>query len=151
MNNSIRFVPFSVKMRSRGFVRNPINSWSLSVPKWIPAPPSSPVVDMTKVDRVVDVLSRFVATWVAQSRAARREYRIREAGRMLPDGLEFVDRCVEPNFARCFQLMRCDDARKLQEWILQWRGYGISFEIIPVVPSAETRAVVEAKAEPDSA
>ena len=71
--------------------------------------------------------------------------RIREAGRMLPEGLEFVDSWVEPNFARCFQLMRCDDARLLQEWILQWRGYGISFEIIPVVPSAETRAVVEAK------
>ena len=87
MNNSIRFVPFSVKMRSRGFVRNPINSWSLSVPKWIPAPPSSPVVDMTKVDHVVDVLSRFVATWVAQSRAARREYRIREAGRKWHDSV----------------------------------------------------------------
>ena len=69
--------------------------------------------------------------------------RIREAGRMLPEGLEFVDSWVEPNFARCFQLMRCDDARKFQEWILQWRGYGIDFEIIPVVPSAETRAVVE--------
>lgn len=69
--------------------------------------------------------------------------RIREAGRMLPEGLEFVASWVEPNFARCFQVMRCDDARLLQEWILQWRGFGIEFEIIPVVPSAETREVVE--------
>ena len=70
--------------------------------------------------------------------------RIREAGRMLPEGLEYVDSWVEPNFARCFQVMRCADARLLQKWVLQWRGHGITFEIIPVVPSAETRAVVEA-------
>jgi hypothetical protein len=76
MNNSIRFVPFSVKMRSAGLVRNPIRSWSLSVPQWIPAPIK---IDMVAVDRTVDVLSRFVARWVAQSRTARREYAVREA------------------------------------------------------------------------
>lgn len=32
--------------------------------------------------------------------------RVREAGRMLPAGLEYVDSWVEPTFARCFQLMR---------------------------------------------
>lgn len=90
MNNSIRFVPFSVKMRSAGYIRNPVQCWSLSVPKWIPAPPPSPVVDMTKVDRVVDVLSRFVATWTKQSRNARREYRIREAGRTWHDSVMAV-------------------------------------------------------------
>ncbi len=68
---------------------------------------------------------------------------MRTAGRMLPEGLEYVDSWVEPNFARCFQVMRCDDARLLQEWVLQWRGLGVSFEIIPVVSSAETRKVVE--------
>lgn len=68
--------------------------------------------------------------------------RLKEAGRALPDGLDYVDSWVEANFARCFQLMRCDDARLLQEWILSWRGCGTRFEIVPVVPSAETRAVV---------
>jgi hypothetical protein len=38
--------------------------------------------------------------------------------------------------------MECDDARLLQEWVLQWRGTGASFEFIPVVPSAVTREVV---------
>jgi hypothetical protein len=46
------------------------------------------------------------------------------------------------NFARCFQLMRCDDPRLFQEWVLHWRGLGITFEIVPVVPSKETQAVV---------
>ncbi len=35
--------------------------------------------------------------------------RVRDAGRMLPDGLRYVDSWIEPNFARCFQLMECDD------------------------------------------
>jgi hypothetical protein len=52
--------------------------------------------------------------------------RVRESGRSLPEGLRYVDSWIEPNFARCFQLMETDDARLLQEW----------------VPSAETRAVV---------
>ncbi len=69
--------------------------------------------------------------------------RVREAGRALPDGLKYIDSWVEPNFSRCFQLMECEDARVLQEWVLQWRGTGVSFEFFPVVTSAQTRVVVE--------
>ena len=38
--------------------------------------------------------------------------------------------------------MECDDARRLQEWILNCQGLGMIFEIVPVVPSLETREVV---------
>ena len=38
--------------------------------------------------------------------------------------------------------MRCNDLRLFQEWALKWRGSGITFEIVPVVPSQETRDVV---------
>lgn len=68
--------------------------------------------------------------------------RVRDKGRMLPEGLEYVDSWIEANFSRCFQLMRCDDPRLLQEWVLGWRGTGATFEIVPVVPSKETREVV---------
>jgi hypothetical protein len=68
--------------------------------------------------------------------------RLRDSGRSLPNGLEYVDSWVEPNFARCFQLMRRNNLGLFQEWVLQWRGCGATFEIIPVVPSKETRAVV---------
>lgn len=68
--------------------------------------------------------------------------RVRESGRSLPAGLKYVDSWIEPNFARCFQLMETDDARLLQEWVLGWRGLGVTFEIVPVVPSKETREVV---------
>lgn len=69
--------------------------------------------------------------------------RIRDAGRGLPDGLEYVASWVEPNFSRCFQLMKCDDLRLIQQWVLHWRGTGVSFEIVPVVESSETREIVE--------
>ena len=55
---------------------------------------------------------------------------------------KYVDSWVEPNFSRCFQLMECNDPRLFQEWILHWRDFGVSFEIVPVVPSAQTREVV---------
>src|SRR5271165_1938117 len=68
--------------------------------------------------------------------------RLRDGGRSLPEGLDYVDSWVEANFARCFQLMRCDDARLIQEWALAWRGVGATFEIVPVATSRETQAVV---------
>ena len=69
--------------------------------------------------------------------------RLRDEGRMMPEGLNYVDSWVEPNFSRCFQLMECDDAGLLQEWILKWRGSGVAFEIVPVVGSSDTRKAVE--------
>ena len=59
--------------------------------------------------------------------------RVRDGGRAIPAGLKYIESWVEPNFSRCFQLMECDDLRLLQEWVLQWRGAGVSFEIVPVV------------------
>jgi Domain of unknown function (DUF3303) len=68
--------------------------------------------------------------------------RMRAAGRSLPDGLEYVDSWVEAGFGRCFQLMRCSDLRLIQQWVLQWRGLGVTFEIVPVVTSKEMQAVI---------
>jgi hypothetical protein len=67
---------------------------------------------------------------------------LRDEGRGLPAGLRYVDSWVEPSFGRCFQVMETDDASLIQQWILHW-GDLAEFEVIPVVTSAETRAVVE--------
>jgi hypothetical protein len=68
--------------------------------------------------------------------------RLRQSGRMMPDGLEYIDSWVEPSFDRCFQLMEAGDPRLLQRWVAQWTDL-MEFEIIPVVPAAKTRADVE--------
>jgi hypothetical protein len=63
-------------------------------------------------------------------------------GRGIPEGLRYIDSWIEPNFQRCFQLMECSDLKLLQQWVLHWHGTGVSFEIIPVLTSQETREVV---------
>lgn len=65
--------------------------------------------------------------------------RHREQGRMMPDGLSYIDSWVEPDFARCFQLMECADPQLLQEWISNWEDL-VEFEIVPVVTSKEAAA-----------
>ena len=84
------------------------------------------------------VIERF------RNRDAKAVYRrFRDQGRMAPDGLKYVGSWIEADFDRCFQLMECDDARLLQEWVLaNNRELGMTFEIVPVVPSKETREVV---------
>jgi hypothetical protein len=67
--------------------------------------------------------------------------RVREQGRMTPEGLEYVGSWVELNFDRCFQVMECDDPGLFQQWVVQWQDL-VEFEIVPVVPSEEvTRGV----------
>lgn len=68
--------------------------------------------------------------------------RVAEKGRGLPEGLKYVNSWIEPNFGRCFQLMESDDLTLFQQWVLHWQGTGVTFEIVPVVESAQTRAVV---------
>jgi len=78
-----------------------------------------------------------------KNRDAKAVYRkFREGGRGMPDGLTYVGSWIEANFDRCFQLMECDDARVLQEWVAHWNDL-IEFEIVPVVPSAQTREAIE--------
>ena len=58
------------------------------------------------------VIERF------KNRDAKAVYRrFRDQGRGAPDGLKYVNSWIEPNFDRCFQVMECDDARLLQQWI----------------------------------
>ncbi|MCC6393440.1 MAG: DUF3303 domain-containing protein [Bryobacterales bacterium] len=69
--------------------------------------------------------------------------RLRESGRSMPEGLEYIDSWVEPNFDRCFQLMQTDDVLLLQQWVAAWTDL-MEFEIVPVASSKQTRICVEA-------
>jgi hypothetical protein len=63
--------------------------------------------------------------------------RAAEQGRMMPEGLTYVESWVEANFNRCFQLVECEDAALLQAWIVKWSDL-VEMEIVPVVHSHET-------------
>jgi len=68
--------------------------------------------------------------------------RMREKGRVLPEGLRYVGSWVEANYNRCFQLMECEDASLFQEWVIQWQDL-VDFEIVPVVESKQTAKLTE--------
>ena len=76
------------------------------------------------------VIERFV-------HGARPVYeRAAEKGRMLPDGLVYVDSWIDESLERCFQLMETDDPALFDEWIASWSDIG-EFEVVPVIDSAE--------------
>jgi hypothetical protein len=63
--------------------------------------------------------------------------RAAERGRMLPDGLVYVDSWIdERTLDRCFQLMETGDPSLFDEWTAQWADLA-TFEIVPVVGSGE--------------
>jgi len=121
----LAFVPSSVRRCRDGFMRNPAAGWSLNIPQWIPKPKAAVPVDMAAVDRVVDVLSRFVATWVSQSREMRRVARIREAGdkwrhaAMTPNWALMAEREV----AREREFARRERMRFVAMSDADWRAY----------------------------
>jgi hypothetical protein len=64
-------------------------------------------------------------------------------GRMLPDGLRYIDSWVidGDSVERCFQLMETDDASLFVTWIERWHDL-VEFEVLPVISSAEAAARV---------
>jgi hypothetical protein len=76
------------------------------------------------------VVERFV-------QGARPVYeRAAEKGRMLPDGLVYVDSWIDQSLERCYQLMETENPSLFDEWIANWRDIG-EFEVVPVIDSAE--------------
>ena len=62
--------------------------------------------------------------------------RFAENGRLMPEGLTFINSWIEVGMDRCFQVMETEDPVLLQEWIKNW-GDLVDFEVVPVVTSAE--------------
>ena len=55
--------------------------------------------------------------------------RFREKGRMLPEGLVYIDSWLEKAGDRCFQLMKTNDRALFDEWMENWKDL-VTFEII---------------------
>ena len=63
-------------------------------------------------------------------------HRYDKHGRMMPEGLSYINSWVDKKFEKCYQVVECDDTNKLQEWISNWQDL-VDFEIIPVMTSNE--------------
>lgn len=67
--------------------------------------------------------------------------RFEEKGRMLPEGVNYINSWTDTNISICYQLMESDAVEKIHAWIKQWNDLA-DFEIIPVLTSAEAKAKV---------
>ena len=83
---------------------------------------------------------RFMA--IEQFKDAERVYRrFRERGRLMPEGLTYVDSWVTADLDRCFVVVECDDERLLKTWADNWDDL-VAFEFVSVVSSAAAAAMV---------
>ena len=55
--------------------------------------------------------------------------RFHQKGRMLPDGLRYIDSWLEKDGDRCFQLMETDRPQLFEAWTAAWSDL-VTFEII---------------------
>ena len=67
--------------------------------------------------------------------------RFDEKGRMLPDGVEYIDSWINEDVTACYQLMESEKEELLYEWTAHWNDL-VDFEIIPVISSAQARKKV---------
>jgi len=57
--------------------------------------------------------------------------RFHNHGRMLPDGLVFIESWLENNGKRCFQLMETDNPELFETWINNWKDL-VDFEVVEI-------------------
>ena len=73
---------------------------------------------------------------------ARPVYRrFRDQGRLAPEGLRYLASFVTQDFARCYQVMGCEDRALLEQWMARWQDL-TDFEVIPVMTSADAVAAI---------
>ena len=68
--------------------------------------------------------------------------RLREKGRLMPEGLEYVSSWIAVDRKTCWQLMHTEDESLFQRWMDHWKDL-VDFEIVPVRASGEVREIVE--------
>lgn len=62
--------------------------------------------------------------------------RLAEKGRMMPEGLRYVNSWITADRTRCYQVMETEDEKLFDAWTRNWADL-FEFEIIPVTTSSE--------------
>ena len=67
--------------------------------------------------------------------------RVKNQGRLMPEGLEYVSSWFDLNFTKCFQLMKTENEELFDQWVIQWKDL-IEFDVIPVQTSTEAMQAI---------
>jgi hypothetical protein len=68
--------------------------------------------------------------------------RLREKGRMMPEGLEYVSSWIDVDMKTCWQLMRAENEALFRAWTDNWKDL-MDFEVVSVRTSSEVRQMME--------
>jgi hypothetical protein len=90
-------------------------------------PQRTRAVDVSAVN--VDMKRYMVIEHFAPGAKEKVYERFREKGRMLPDGLVYIDSWLAADGDRCFQLMETNDPSLFDRWTDAWNDL-VGFEII---------------------
>lgn len=67
--------------------------------------------------------------------------RFDQEGRLLPEGVTYLNSWIDEKVEICFQLMESETAGLIYQWIQAWDDLA-DFEVIPIISSAEAKAKV---------
>lgn len=80
------------------------------------------------------MLYMIIETFKAQPECIYERFRKR--GRMMPEGLTYVNSWVVEDFKTCYQIVETKDRALINKWIKHWSDL-VEFEVIPVMTSSE--------------
>ena len=84
------------------------------------------------MSKVTDELPRYMIVEYFHDGAQDQIYqRFHTKGRMLPDGLHYIDSWLSSDTNICFQLMATDNVNLFEEWFQHWNDL-TDFEIHPL-------------------
>jgi len=64
--------------------------------------------------------------------------RFEEKGRMLPEGVSYINSWINEAISICYQVMESDSPGKIDQWIGCWNDL-VDFEVIPVITSSAAK------------
>ena len=73
-----------------------------------------------------------------QGKAKEVYKRFEEKGRLMPDGVNFINSWITEDAMTCYQVMETEDVTKLQEWMENWKDL-VEFEFFPVITSQQAK------------
>lgn len=77
-------------------------------------------------------MKKYMVIETFRSGALEKVYqRFHSKGRMLPEGLRYIDSWLEKNGQRCFQLMETDNPELFTQWTQHWDDL-TEFEIVEI-------------------
>lgn len=82
------------------------------------------IIERFKPGKVQDIYQRFA-----------------EKGRMMPEGLTYINSWINEEVTVCYQLMETASVDTLHQWIRNWNDL-TDFEIVPVISSAAAKEKV---------